>query len=142
MPLEGPCKTATGAVGHPVSHRRVLRPAARRSIRTIVDSPGRLRQWHSLCRDPLLIGATAWTLVAAILFIALSGPSAGDTLWQVRIFWVFQLPLDALLAYSSWRGFWGAPRAAPRGWGRLRGGGGALPVSGAATDPPRPLAPP
>ena len=81
-----------------------------------MDSPGRLRQWPSLGRDPLLIGAIVWTLVAAILFVALAGASETSTLWQVRTFWVFQLPLDALLSYSSWRVFRLATGAARRFW--------------------------
>ncbi|MET0416337.1 MAG: GGDEF domain-containing protein [Actinoplanes sp.] len=41
----------------------------------------------------------AWTLLATALFTAL----AGQTHWQVRVFWSFQPPLDALLAYYAWR---------------------------------------
>ena len=41
-----------------------------------------------------MIGAVAWTLLAAALFFALAGASETNTLWQVRTFWVFQLPLD------------------------------------------------
>jgi diguanylate cyclase (GGDEF)-like protein len=94
-----------------------------------VDSPGRLRQRPSLRRDPLLIGSVAWTLVAAILFVALAGTSQSSTLWQVRTFWVFQLPLDALLAYSSWRVFRLATGAARRFW-RILAGVGSLFLAG------------
>jgi len=90
-----------------------------------VDSPGRQRQWPSLCRDPLLIGSVVWTLVAAILFVALAGASESNTLWQVRTFWLFQPPLDALLAYSSWRVFRIATGATRRFW-RILAGVGSL----------------
>jgi diguanylate cyclase (GGDEF)-like protein len=81
-----------------------------------VDASGLGQQRPSLLRDPLLIGATAWTVLAAALFVALAGNTATDTLWQVRTFWFFQLPLDALLAYSSWRVFRIATGATRRFW--------------------------
>jgi diguanylate cyclase (GGDEF)-like protein len=61
------------------------------------------RDWRlhapGLHRDPLLIGATLWTLLATVLFFAFHrDPNA-----QVRIFWVFQPPLDLLFTYSAWR---------------------------------------
>ncbi|WP_239118494.1 GGDEF domain-containing protein [Paractinoplanes ferrugineus] len=49
--------------------------------------------------DPLIGAAVAWMVIAAILFFALQS----WTVWQVRTFWAFQLPLDALFAYCSWR---------------------------------------
>ncbi|WP_433296156.1 diguanylate cyclase domain-containing protein [Actinoplanes sp. CA-030573] len=67
----------------------------------------------ALRKDPVLIGAVAWTAVAAILFCL-----AGTT-WQVRTFWFFQLPLDGLLAYSSWRVFRIATGPTRRFWAVL-----------------------
>ncbi|MFI5893663.1 diguanylate cyclase domain-containing protein [Actinoplanes sp. NPDC051513] len=83
-----------------------------------MDASGRKWQWqsHAWRRDPLLIGAVAWTVFAAVIFIALSPDTATNTLWQVRTFWFFQLPLDGLLAYSSWRVFRVATGATRRFW--------------------------
>ncbi|MBB2949217.1 diguanylate cyclase (GGDEF)-like protein [Actinoplanes lutulentus] len=53
----------------------------------------------ALRHDPLLTAATWWTILAVILLFTL----AGHTESQVRVFWAFQVPLDVLLAYSSWR---------------------------------------
>jgi diguanylate cyclase (GGDEF)-like protein len=78
-----------------------------------VEGRGHRRQWLT---DPLLVGAVAWTVLAAIIFFALSGDTATHTLWQVRTFWFFQLPLDGLLAYSSWRVFRVATGATRRFW--------------------------
>ena len=56
--------------------------------------------------------ATAWTLLGIALFFVLQGHS--DT--QVDVYWTFQVPLDALLAYSSWRVFRIATGAIRRFW--------------------------
>ncbi|HEX5199609.1 diguanylate cyclase domain-containing protein [Paractinoplanes rhizophilus] len=82
-----------------------------------MDASGR-RQWESRSwrRDPLLIGAVAWTALAAVIFFALSADTETNTLWQVRAYWIFQLPLDGLLAYSSWRVFRVAAGATRRFW--------------------------
>jgi diguanylate cyclase (GGDEF)-like protein len=64
-----------------------------------------VRQWPALARDPLLIGAVLWTVLAAALFVGLAGASETNMLWQVRALWLVQLPLDGLLVYSSWRVF-------------------------------------
>jgi diguanylate cyclase (GGDEF)-like protein len=53
----------------------------------------------ALRHDPLLTAATWWTILAVILLFTLSG----NTDSQIRVFWAFQVPLDILLAYSSWR---------------------------------------
>ncbi|BBH70430.1 hypothetical protein ACTI_71150 [Actinoplanes sp. OR16] len=53
----------------------------------------------ALRQDPLLTAAGWWTILAVILFFTLSGHTEA----QVRIYWAFQVPLDLLLAYSSWR---------------------------------------
>ena len=58
-----------------------------------------LRYAPLLVRDPVLLLAVAWTLLAAVLFFVFSG----HTTRQVQIYWTFQPPVDALLAYSSWR---------------------------------------
>ena len=76
-----------------------------------------------------MIGAVAWTLVAAVLFFALPGATETGTLWQVRVFWIFQLPLDGLLAYSSWRVCRLATGAARRFW-RILASVGTLFLSG------------
>jgi len=80
----------------------------------------------------LLLGSVAFTLVAAVLFVALAGPSASSTLWQVRTFWIFQVPLDALLAYSSWRVIQVATGATRRFW-RILAGVGSLFMVGDTT---------
>ncbi|WP_229070401.1 GGDEF domain-containing protein [Actinoplanes sp. DH11] len=49
--------------------------------------------------DPLLTAAGWWTILAVLLFFLL----AGHVDAQIRIYWAFQVPLDLLLAYSSWR---------------------------------------
>ncbi|MEU4694076.1 GGDEF domain-containing protein [Actinoplanes sp. NPDC023714] len=53
----------------------------------------------ALRQDPLLTAAGWWTILAVILLFTLSGHTDA----QVRIYWAFQVPLDLLLAYSSWR---------------------------------------
>jgi diguanylate cyclase (GGDEF)-like protein len=71
----------------------------------VLRSVTRVRQWYGygplLRRDPLIRAATIETAVVGVLFFLLSG----HTDWQVRIFWLGQLPVDALLAYSAWRVF-------------------------------------
>ena len=47
----------------------------------------------------MLAVALAWTLLGSALLFILHGRSDA----QVNVFWAFQPPLDALLAYSSWR---------------------------------------
>jgi diguanylate cyclase (GGDEF)-like protein len=81
---------------HKLHRPRVLMPAAPLSIRTTVRGAEGLRSWF---RDPLMSAAVLWTGLAALFFYLL----AASTDWQVRAFWAFQLPLDALLVYSSWR---------------------------------------
>jgi diguanylate cyclase (GGDEF)-like protein len=66
----------------------------------------------SIRHDPALAVASAWTLLGAVLFFVLHGHS--DT--QVNVFWAFQPPLDALLAYSAWRVFRIATGATRRFW--------------------------
>ncbi|MDI6097438.1 GGDEF domain-containing protein [Actinoplanes sp. NEAU-A12] len=53
----------------------------------------------SIRQDPLVAVALAWTLLGATLLFLLDGRADA----QVNVFWAFQPPLDALLAYSSWR---------------------------------------
>ncbi|WP_250029573.1 diguanylate cyclase domain-containing protein [Paractinoplanes maris] len=52
-----------------------------------------------LRRDPLLLAFLGWTALATILFFALDG----HPVWQVRVFWAFQPPMDLMLAICSWR---------------------------------------
>jgi diguanylate cyclase len=63
----------------------------------------RLPRWVAdlppLRRDPVMVAAGLWTLLACVLLFVLD--LHGDA--QVRVFWWFQPPLDAVLAYSSWR---------------------------------------
>ncbi|GIF20193.1 diguanylate cyclase (GGDEF)-like protein [Actinoplanes tereljensis] len=66
----------------------------------------------SLRRDPVMIAAVLWTVAGIGLLFGLGGHSNG----QVRVFWLFQVPLDALLAYSSWRVFRMATGALRRFW--------------------------
>ncbi|GAA0576322.1 hypothetical protein GCM10010172_71370 [Paractinoplanes ferrugineus] len=53
----------------------------------------------ALRRDPVMIAAVLWTVAGIGMLFTLSGHESG----QVRAFWAFQPPLDALLAYSAWR---------------------------------------
>ena len=75
-----------------------------------------VKRWQShlpaLRRDPVLLAMLAWTLLAAVLFTAF----ADHTHWQVRVFWFFQPPLDALLAFYSWRSSRLATGAIRRFW--------------------------
>ena len=91
-------------------------PGDPRSIQTLVEVPDGVRQWPSLRRDVLIVASVAWTALATILFVALPGDTPMETLWQVRVFWFFQLPLDGLLAYSSWRVFRIATGTTRRFW--------------------------
>ncbi|WP_307834483.1 GGDEF domain-containing protein [Paractinoplanes lichenicola] len=61
------------------------------------DGPATARS--ALRRDPWLLGLVAVTGLAFILFTAL----AGNTEWQVRVFWAFQPGVDLLLTVFSWR---------------------------------------
>jgi diguanylate cyclase (GGDEF)-like protein len=86
---------------------------------------GRAPAFH---RDPLLIAAVLWTLLATVLFFVLDGDSNG----QVKVYWLFQPPLDLLLAYSSWRVSRIATGPIRRFW-RILAGAGALFVVGDTT---------
>ena len=65
-----------------------------------------------LAHDPVLVGCVLWTAIACALFIAVRGDGAS----QVRIFWLFQPPLDAVLAWSCWRVYRMAAGAIRRFW--------------------------
>ena len=78
-----------------------------------------------LRRDPVMVMAGLWTLLATVLLLALDGHADG----QVRVFWWFQPPLDALLAYSSWRVSRVATGAVRRFW-RVLAVAGTLFVAG------------
>jgi diguanylate cyclase (GGDEF)-like protein len=80
---------------------------------TAVEAPERRRPAPR--RDPALVGAVLWTALAAVLFFAFADRED----WQVRTFWLFQLPLDGLLAYASWRVFRIATGPTRRFWGVL-----------------------
>ncbi|MFC7529630.1 diguanylate cyclase domain-containing protein [Actinoplanes sp. GCM10030250] len=49
-------------------------------------------------RDRLLTAACWWTAIGILLLFLID-----DTNTRVQAFWLFQVPLDVLLAYSSWR---------------------------------------
>ena len=102
-------------------------------VRLVEQESGRVRRWFShapeLRRDPVMRAVVLWTGFAGVLFFALAGDSIAHTTWQVRVFWFCQLPLDALLAYSSWRVFRFATGAARRFW-RVLGCVGTLFLTG------------
>ncbi|MBU2669061.1 GGDEF domain-containing protein [Actinoplanes bogorensis] len=52
-----------------------------------------------LRRDRYLLGSLGWTALVFVLFAVF----AGHTVWQVRVFWMFQPALDLMLALCSWR---------------------------------------
>ncbi|WP_436536102.1 diguanylate cyclase domain-containing protein [Actinoplanes sp. HUAS TT8] len=53
----------------------------------------------AVLRDPVTIAAVLWALVGVVLLVLLDRhPDA-----EVRVFWSFQPPLDALVAYSAWQ---------------------------------------
>lgn len=52
-----------------------------------------------LWRDWILRAMVAWALLAVVLWVGFDGHAD----WQARIFWTFQPPLDAALAFCSWR---------------------------------------
>ncbi|WP_239082435.1 GGDEF domain-containing protein [Actinoplanes teichomyceticus] len=79
----------------------------------------------ALHRDPVALAAAAWTAFGMVLLLALAGHANS----QVRVFWLFQPPLDVLLAYSSWRVFQIAGGAIRRYW-RLQAIGASLFVVG------------
>jgi len=62
-----------------------------------------MRPWSAgapaLHRDRVLLGILLWTGLAGVLFFLL----AGHTDWQIRVFWLAQPPLDAVLVTCAWR---------------------------------------
>ena len=72
----------------------------------------------SVRQDPVLAVATAWTLLGAGLLFLVDGADA-----RVNVFWAFQPPLDALLAYSAWRISLAAAGAIRRFWRILAASG-------------------
>ncbi|MEV6346822.1 GGDEF domain-containing protein [Actinoplanes sp. NPDC051851] len=76
-------------------------------------------------RDPAVLGAIAWTLLAIVLMEVLS--AVPDM--QVNVFWMAQPPLDALLVYASWRVYRIAEGPNRRFW-RLMGVGATLFLTG------------
>jgi diguanylate cyclase (GGDEF)-like protein len=79
---------------------------------------GRAPVFH---RDPLLIAATIWSVLATVLFFAFHQDSNS----QVGVYWAFQPPLDVLLAYSAWQVSRIATGPTRRFW-RILAGAGAL----------------
>jgi diguanylate cyclase (GGDEF)-like protein len=71
--------------------------------------------WPMLRADRVLRASVLWTLLVAALFVVLSG----STQWQVRAFWLGRLPVDLMLAWSSWRVFKLATGAIRRFWAVL-----------------------
>jgi len=94
--------------------------AASRSIpQDVLGSAVRLRQWLGrwplLRADRVLRASVLWTALIAALFVVLPD----RTEWQVRAYWIGQLPLDLMLAWSSWKVFKLATGALRRFWGVL-----------------------
>jgi diguanylate cyclase (GGDEF)-like protein len=75
-----------------------------------------------------MIAALLWSVAGVAMLFALSGHNDG----QVRVFWLLQPPLDALLAYSSWRVCRMTTGALRRFW-RILAFAGALFTVGDAT---------
>ncbi|GID62556.1 hypothetical protein Acy02nite_04370 [Actinoplanes cyaneus] len=71
-----------------------------------------------------MLAALAWTVLGAVLLFTVDGPNT-----QVRLFWIFQPPLDLLLVWSSWRVFRVARHPIRRFW-RLMGIGATLFLTG------------
>jgi diguanylate cyclase (GGDEF)-like protein len=69
----------------------------------VMEPDGQATRWLSharvLIRDRVLLVGGVWTLLAAILFAVLH-PHADR---MVSVFWLFQPPLDLILAVCSWR---------------------------------------
>jgi hypothetical protein len=63
-------------------------------------SPVSVSSVRWLAHDPVLVGCMLWTAIACARFFAVGGGDAS----QVRIFWLFQPPLDAVLARGARRG--------------------------------------
>ena len=59
------------------------------------------RVWalRRIWRDPVIVASVLWTVLGTVLFFT----AAGDTVTQVRVFWIFQPPLDLILVFCSWR---------------------------------------
>ncbi len=94
--------------------------AASRSIpQDVLGSAVRVRQWFGhwplLRADRVLRASVLWTVLIAALFVVLPD----RTEWQVRAYWIGQLPLDLMLAWSSWKVFKLATGALRRFWGVL-----------------------
>jgi diguanylate cyclase (GGDEF)-like protein len=80
---------------------------------------GRIGRAPVFHRDPLLIAATLWSLLATVLFFAFHQDSNS----QVGVYWAFQPPLDVLLAYSAWQVSRIATGPTRRFWRILAGAG-------------------
>jgi diguanylate cyclase (GGDEF)-like protein len=70
-------------------------------------------------RDPLLVAATLWTVLAVGLFFLFHRDSNAS----VQTYWAFQPPLDLLIVYSSWRVCRIATGPTRRFWRILTGAG-------------------
>ncbi|GIE34578.1 hypothetical protein Ait01nite_076230 [Actinoplanes italicus] len=60
--------------------------------------PGLTMAGH-LRRDPVLRGLLGFFLLGCVLFVLFDG----DSRRQAQVYWLFQVPLDAALAYGGWR---------------------------------------
>ncbi|MFI1988875.1 diguanylate cyclase domain-containing protein [Actinoplanes sp. NPDC020271] len=76
--------------------------------------------WQAWRRDPAMLAAITWTVLAGVLLFSVDGANT-----QVRLFWIFQPPLDLLLAWSSWQVFRVAKHPMRRFW-RLMACGAVL----------------
>jgi diguanylate cyclase len=68
-------------------------------FRSVPGSPLDVSTVRRLSLDPVLVGSVLWAALGCILFFV----AADDSATQVQAFWVFQPPLDAVLAWCSWR---------------------------------------
>ncbi|MBM2619565.1 GGDEF domain-containing protein [Actinoplanes sp. LDG1-06] len=78
----------------------------------------------ALRRDPVILAAALWLLAGCVLLFAY----AGHANRQVQLFWVFQMPLDVLLAYTCWRVYRISASPARRFWGVLAAAAAAFVV--------------
>ncbi|WP_092542553.1 putative bifunctional diguanylate cyclase/phosphodiesterase [Actinoplanes derwentensis] len=77
-----------------------------------------------LRRDPVLRGLTGLTLAGIVLFFVF----AGQPELQVRIYWLFQVPLDAALAFGGWRLRTLAPARYRRFWSMIAFAGASFTI--------------
>ncbi|HWS39334.1 MAG TPA: EAL domain-containing protein [Actinoplanes sp.] len=80
-----------------------------------------------LRRDPVLRALVGFTLVGCVLFVVF----AGHPELQVKVYWLFQVPLDAALAVGGWRLRALAPARYRRFWSMIAFAGASFTVGDA-----------